>query len=56
MYATIRPEDILLSKDPIKSSARNSFRGKITEVINNGMVIVNGGQIFPSFGGEEFPT
>jgi molybdate transport system ATP-binding protein/molybdate/tungstate transport system ATP-binding protein len=39
VYATIRPEDILLSQDPIVSSARNSFKGKITDIKNNGMVI-----------------
>ena len=39
MYATVRPEDILLSRDPIVSSARNSFKGRITDIKNNGMVI-----------------
>ncbi|ABD41071.1 tungstate/molybdate transport system ATP-binding protein [Methanospirillum hungatei JF-1] len=39
VYATVRPEDILLSRDPIVSSARNSFKGRITDIKNNGMVI-----------------
>lgn len=39
VYATVRPEDILLSKSPIISSARNSFVGKISGIKNNGMVI-----------------
>jgi molybdopterin-binding protein len=39
VYATIRPEDILISRDPVTSSARNSFPGIITGVVNNGMVI-----------------
>jgi molybdopterin-binding protein len=37
--AVIRPEDILVSKEPISSSARNSFRGSITTVTDLGLVI-----------------
>jgi tungstate transport system ATP-binding protein len=36
--AVIRPEDILVSKEPISSSARNSFRGSIVAVIDLGLV------------------
>ena len=39
VYATVRPEDILISRDPVTSSARNSFPGTITDIVNNGMVI-----------------
>jgi molybdate transport system ATP-binding protein/molybdate/tungstate transport system ATP-binding protein len=39
VYLTVRPEDILISKEPINSSARNSFRGKITDIVNNGTVM-----------------
>jgi molybdopterin-binding protein len=39
VYATIRPEDILISRDPVTSSARNSFPGIITGFVNNGMVV-----------------
>jgi molybdopterin-binding protein len=39
VYATVRPEDILISREPVQSSARNSFRGTITDIVNNGMVI-----------------
>ena len=39
VYATVRPEDILISREPVKSSARNSFKGTITDIVNNGMVI-----------------
>ena len=39
VYATIRPEDILISREPVRSSARNSFRGTVTDIVNNGMVI-----------------
>jgi molybdate/tungstate transport system ATP-binding protein len=37
--AVIRPEDILVSKEPIASSARNSFRGAIAAVADLGLVI-----------------
>jgi molybdopterin-binding protein len=37
--AMIRPEDILVSREPISSSARNSFRGSITVVADLGLVI-----------------
>jgi molybdopterin-binding protein len=37
--AVIRPEDILVSKGPISSSARNSFRGSIATVADLGLVI-----------------
>jgi len=36
--AVIRPEDILVSKKPISSSARNSFRGAIVAVTDLGLV------------------
>ena len=35
----IRPEDIIVSKKPLKSSARNVLRGKITEVLDLGPVV-----------------
>ena len=35
-HATIRPEDILLSSQPIASSARNLFKGKIKEISDRG--------------------
>jgi molybdopterin-binding protein len=39
VYATIRPEDILISKESVKSSARNSFQGTITDMVNTGVLI-----------------
>ncbi|HOP67461.1 MAG TPA: tungstate ABC transporter ATP-binding protein WtpC [Methanoregulaceae archaeon] len=39
VYATIRPEDILVSRTPITSSARNSLFGTITGIANNGMFV-----------------
>jgi molybdopterin-binding protein len=38
--AIIRPEDILVSRDPIASSARNHFSGKVTAVDDLGMVVI----------------
>lgn len=34
--ASIRPEDILLSRQPTKSSARNHFKGRVVEVSDRG--------------------
>ena len=38
--AIIRPEDILVSRDPITSSARNRFSGNVTAVDDLGIVVV----------------
>jgi tungstate transport system ATP-binding protein len=37
-YISIKPEDIILSRQPIESSARNSFSGKITKTADKGML------------------
>jgi len=37
--AVIRPEDILVSRQPIASSARNSFVGRIAAVVDLGVVL-----------------
>jgi molybdopterin-binding protein len=39
VYATVRPEDILVSLMPIESSARNSFRGKIIDICDTGTIV-----------------
>ena len=39
LHVSLRPEDILLSKDPLRSSARNSFRGKITRISDRGSTL-----------------
>ena len=36
---SVRPEDILISKKSIESSARNSFNGKITDIVDKGAII-----------------
>lgn len=39
VHLLIRPEDILLSTAPLQSSARNCFRGQITEIRDMGAVL-----------------
>ena len=39
VYVSIRPEDILVSKQRIESSARNSFQGKIESILDEGTTI-----------------
>jgi len=39
VFASVRPEDILISKVPLKSSARNSFHGKVEEIANGGIMV-----------------
>lgn len=49
VYLSVRPEDILLSTGPIKSSARNNFRGRITQILEKGalvQVMVDVGEVF----------
>jgi molybdopterin-binding protein len=38
-YASIRPEDILVSLKPFESSARNSFKGKIQDISDTGIIV-----------------
>jgi molybdopterin-binding protein len=37
--ATVRPEDVLISLEPFHSSARNTFAGKITRIIDKGSTL-----------------
>lgn len=49
IYASVRPEDIMISKEPLKTPARNSFQGKVVSIKNNGtmvQVIVDVGILF----------
>jgi len=39
VYFVIRPEDIIVSKIPLQSSARNCYLGKVTEITNRGAII-----------------
>jgi len=38
-HASVRPEDILISSEPIRSSARNCFPGTITHVMDKGSTL-----------------
>lgn len=39
VFASVRAEDILISKASLKSSARNSFQGRVEEIANGGMMV-----------------
>ncbi len=39
VHASIRPEDIVLSREPLYSSMRNSFRGRIVGMVDRGALI-----------------
>jgi len=39
VHVTIRPEDITVSKMSMESSARNTFKGRITEISDRGAII-----------------
>jgi molybdopterin-binding protein len=49
LNVSVRPEDILLSPQPFVSSARNSFRGKITRVAPRGSIIYLTVDVPPEF-------
>jgi len=36
---SLRPEDILISKEPLQSTARNSFQGTVSDVADRGSVV-----------------
>lgn len=36
---SLRPEDILISKEPFQSTARNSFQGAITDIADRGSIV-----------------
>ncbi|MDD4127416.1 MAG: ABC transporter ATP-binding protein, partial [Methanomicrobium sp.] len=49
VYASVRPEDIMISKEPLKTPARNSFEGRVISITNNGtmvQIIVDAGILF----------
>jgi len=39
VHVSIRPEDILLSREPLLSSARNAFRGRIVGISDRGTIV-----------------
>ena len=49
LHASVRPEDILISTEPLSSSARNSFRGTITHISDSGSTLYLTVNIPPDF-------
>jgi molybdate transport system ATP-binding protein len=39
VHGSIRPEDILLSREPLHSSARNAFRSRIVNIVDKGILV-----------------
>ena len=48
-HASIRPEDIIISREPIRSSARNCFRGRIANIADRGTLIYVTVNVPPNF-------
>jgi molybdopterin-binding protein len=48
-HASIRPEDILLSREPLRSSARNCFRGHIATIAERGALVYVTMSVPPDF-------
>jgi len=48
-HASIRPEDILISREPLHSSAPNSFSGTITRIADRGSVVYVTVNVPPEF-------
>jgi molybdate transport system ATP-binding protein len=49
VYVGIRPEEVIVSREPFESSAVNTFRGSVTDVHRNGMfsrIVVDAGVPF----------
>ena len=38
-HGSIRPEEIIISREPLRSSARNSFRGRIADIADRGTLV-----------------
>jgi len=48
-HGSIRPEDIIISRKPLRSSARNSFRGRIVSVTDRGTFVYVTVRVPPDF-------
>jgi len=49
VHASIRPEDILISREPLHSNALNSLQGTITRIVDRGSVIYINVNVPPEF-------
>jgi len=48
-HGSIRPEDIIISREPLRSSARNSFRGRIVDIAARGTLTYVTARVPPNF-------
>jgi len=48
-HASLRPEDIIVSREPLRSSARNSFRGHVVDIADRGRLIYVTVRVPPDF-------
>jgi len=48
-HGSIRPEEIIISRQPLRSSARNSFRGRIVNVADRGTLVYVTMHVPPDF-------
>jgi molybdopterin-binding protein len=39
VHGSVRPEDIVISKEPLRSSAQNSFAGRVTGIADRGVLV-----------------
>jgi len=49
VHASVRPEEIVISREPLRSSARNSFRGRIVDIADRGTVVYVTVRVPPDF-------
>ena len=49
VHVSIRPEDVFISREPIRSTAGDSFRGMITAVVDKGSVAYVAVNVPPQF-------
>ena len=49
VHGSIRPEEIVVSREPLRSSARNSFRGSIVDITDRGTVVYVTVRVPPDF-------
>jgi molybdopterin-binding protein len=49
VHGSVRPEDIILSKERLRSSARNSFCGRVVDVVDRGTVVYVTVRVPPDF-------
>jgi len=49
VHASLRPEDIVLSQEPLHSSARNVFHGHVAEIVDRGTLIYITVDVPPAF-------